>query len=84
MNAHIQEIISLPSISGSSKQKIHHFYDSLVGHVQALETFGKLGDVNGNVRVTLDKLEGIQADLTRTSPDWKRWTFPDLVEALRQ
>ena len=84
VNAHIQEIISLPTISGASKQKIHNFYDSLVGHVQALETFGKLGDVNGNVRMTLDKLEGIRADLTRTSPEWKRWTFPDLVEALRQ
>ena len=59
-------------------------YDNLVGHVQALETFGKLGDVAGNVRMTLDKLEGIRADLTRTSPEWKKWNFPDLVEALQQ
>ena len=42
VNAHIQEILFLPTISGVSKQKIHNFYDSLVGHVQALETFGKL------------------------------------------
>ncbi|XP_028405809.1 uncharacterized protein LOC114528390 [Dendronephthya gigantea] len=84
VNAHIQEILSLPTITGVSKQKIHNFYDSLLGHVQALEAFGKLGDVAGNVRMTLDKLEGIRADLTRTSSDWKRWTFPELVEALRQ
>ena len=84
VNAHIQEILSLPTISGVSKQKMHNFYDSLVGHVQALETFGKLGDVAGNVRMTLDKLERVRADLTRTSAEWKRWTFPGLVEALRQ
>ena len=51
--------------------------------VQALETFGKLGDVAGNVRMTLDKLEGIRADLKRTSTNWKKRTFPDLKEALR-
>ena len=84
VNAHIQEIISLPTITGVSKQKIHSFYDTLLGHVQAVEAFGKLGDVAGNVRMTLDKLESIRADLTRTSSDWKKWTFPDLVEALRQ
>ncbi|XP_028404087.1 uncharacterized protein LOC114526759 [Dendronephthya gigantea] len=72
VNAHIQEILSLPTITGVSKQKIHNFYDSLLGHVQALEAFGKLGDVAGNVRMTLDKLEGIRADLTRTSSDWKK------------
>ena len=74
----------LATINGASKQKIHNFYDNPVGHVQALETLGKLGDVAGNVRMTLDKLEGIRADLTRISPEWRKWTFPDLVEALRQ
>ena len=40
----------LATINGASKQKIHNFYDNPVGHVQALETLGKLGDVAGNVR----------------------------------
>ena len=84
VHAHIQEIISLPTITGVSKQKIHGFYDTPLGHVQALEAVGKLGDVAGNVRMALDKLESIRADLTRTSLHWKKWTFPDLVEALRQ
>ena len=72
VNAHIQEIISSPTSTGVSKQKIHNFYDTLLGHVQALRAFGKLGDVAGNVRMTLDKLESIRADLTRTLSDWKK------------
>ena len=68
-NAHIQEIISLPTITGASKQKIHSFYDTLLRLAKALEEFGKLGDVAGNVRMALDKLESIRADLTRTSSD---------------
>ena len=34
-------------------------------NVQALETMGKLGEVNGYVRMTLNKLEGIRGDLVR-------------------
>jgi hypothetical protein len=55
-----------------------------LGHVQALETLGKLEQVTGNVRMTLDKLVDIRADLIRTERDWKKWTFTELVEALRQ
>ena len=84
VNAHIQEIMSLPIITGILRPKIHNFYDNLLGHVQALETLGKLEQVAGNVRMTLDKLVGIRADLIRTEKDWKKWTFTELVEALRQ
>jgi hypothetical protein len=78
VNAHIQEIMSLPIITGISRPKIHNFYDNLLGHVQALETLGKLEQVAGNVRMTLDKLVGIRADLIRTEKDWKKWTFTEL------
>ncbi|XP_028394878.1 uncharacterized protein LOC114519022 [Dendronephthya gigantea] len=84
VNSHIQEILSLPVIHGISRPKIHNFYDELLGHVQALETLGKLEEVVGNVRMTLDKLVGVRADLIRTDRDWKKWTFTELVEALRQ
>ena len=84
VNAHVQEILSLPIITGNSRPNIHNFYDNLLGHVQALETLGKLEQVAGNVRMTLDKLVGIRADLIRTEKDWKNWTFTELVEALRQ
>ena len=33
--------------------------------------------------LTLDKLDGIRSDLTITDPDWKKWGFVELIEALR-
>eukprot|EP00794_Sanderia_malayensis_P018541 gene18541-biopygen15622 len=83
-NAHIQQIIALPVIHGGPRAKIHEFYDQLQCNVQALDTMGQLGTVSGNVRMTLDKLEGIRADITRADNKWKEWSFQDLLEALHQ
>ena len=63
---------------------MHEFYETLVYNVQSLETLGKLREINGYVRTTLDKLEGIRGDLVRNDKDWQEWDFPRLVEALRQ
>ena len=45
---------------------------------------GKLNKVYGYVRLTLDKLPGIRADLVRLDEDWHEWKFFHLVEALRK
>ena len=83
-NAHIQNLLNLPSIYGTSPVKIHDFYEKLVTNVQVLETMGKLREVTGYVRMTLDKLPGIRADLVRMDDDWQEWEFSQLVEALRK
>ena len=83
-NAHMQGIIALPTIQGSQPVKIHEFYGRLVTNVQALETMGKIKDINGYVRVTLDKLPGIRADLVRLDDEWQEWGFPQMLEALRK
>ena len=41
---------------------------------QALDTMGKLRDVLGYTRLTLEKLPGIRADLVRLEEDWQKWT----------
>lgn len=66
VNAYVQNIMALPVISGSNTTKIHQFYEKLSFNLQALETLGKLGEVNGYVRMSIDKLEGIRGDLVRT------------------
>ena len=71
VNAHVQQIMALPIIHGTSRVKIHEFYNNLLVHVQAFDTLGKLEQVRGNVGMTLDKLDGIRADLTRTDEKWK-------------
>ena len=50
----------------------------------ALETMGKLREMNGYVRMTLDKVIGIRADLVRTDYNWQEWKFTHLAEALRK
>ena len=83
-NAHMQCIIALPTIQGSQPPRIHEFYEKLSSNIQALDTMGKLREINGYVRVTLDKLPGIIADLVRLDDDWQEWTFPQMLETLRK
>ena len=57
-NAHVQNIMSLTHINDSNPYKIHEFSEKLLNSVQALETMGKLKEINGYVKLTLDKLSG--------------------------
>ena len=82
VNAHVQIIFNLPHVRGTSPSKIHQFYQRLLPSVQALESMGKLKEISGYTRATLDKLEGIRADLVRLDDDWQQWGFPHLVAAL--
>ena len=82
INAHVQSIMALPHIRGASPSKIHEFYMKLLPSVQALESMGKLREISGYTRSTLDKLEGIRADIVRLDDEWQLWGFPQLVEAL--
>ena len=84
VNAYVHNIIHLPTIQGTNASKIHEFYNQLLSNVQSLETLGKLREVNGYVRMCLDKLEGIRGDLVRTDDDWRQWDFIKLVDALRK
>ena len=66
VNAYVENIMSLPTIGGTQPARIHDFYEKLLFNVQSLETMGKLREVNGYVRMTIDKLPGIRGDLVRT------------------
>ena len=58
-NAHVQNMISLPQINNANLQKIYEFSEKLLYNVQALDRMGKIKEMNGYVRVTVDKLQGI-------------------------
>ena len=81
-SARIQNIVNLPVISRSNPNKIHDFYEKLITSVQSLDTMGKLQEINGYVRSTLDKLPGTWADLARLENDWQEWK--QSAEAFRQ
>ena len=82
VNAHIEMIMNLPHIKGVNVARIHDFLNKLLPSIQALESMGKLGEISGYARMTLNKLEGIRADLIRLDDNWQEWGFPQLVEAL--
>ena len=83
-NAHIQSIIALPTVQGSQPARVHDFYEKLATNVQVLDTMRKIKEINGYVRVTLDKLPGIRADLLCLDDNWHDWAFPQIMEALRK
>ena len=84
LNAYVQNIMALAMITGSHSRKIHEFYEKLLFTVQSLETLGKLTEMNGYVKMSIDKLQGIRGDLVRTDDNWREWGFPKFVEALRK
>ena len=71
VTAYIQNIMALPTITSSNPRKIHEFYEKLVFNVQSLETLGKLKEISGYVRMSIDKLQGIRGDLVRTDNNWR-------------
>ena len=79
----VKEIMALPVITSANPRRISEFSEKLTYSVQALETMNKLCEVNGNVPMTLDKLPAIRRDLLRTDPDWEKWNFAQLSEAVR-
>lgn len=84
INAHVQNIMGLPDISGAQPAKVHEFYKTLMYNVQSLETLGKLERVNGMTRSVIEKLKGIKADLVRGEDGWQDWDFSRLVVALKK
>ena len=83
-NKHIQCVMSLPSIIHTSVEKIHDFHEKLITRSQALDTTGKLKEINGYIRLTLDKPPTICVDLVQTDNDWQKWDFWEFVKALRK
>ena len=74
----------MPIITGKQPNRVQEFHEKLKVSTQALDTMNKLKDINGYVKITLDKLPGVLADLVRLDHDWQDWGYTELVEALRK
>ena len=61
--------MELPIITRTNPRKVKDFYKHLRFNVESLDTPGRLEDVKGNVKCTLDKLKGIKADLVHGNKD---------------
>lgn len=83
IKAYTKEILELSTLTGTNPKAISDFSDKLTYCVQALQTLNKLEQVNGATLMTLDKLPGIRGDLVCTDPEWEKWGFAKLSEAIR-
>ena len=84
MRAYIDNINSLPVVTGCNPNEIHKFCQTLNYNVQSLDTLGKLSGCLFMVRGVLDKLPEIKADLVSGKPGWQDWGFGDLMQALEE
>lgn len=80
MHATVQNNIGAFIISGNQLKKVHELHETLVYNVQSLDTIGKLRDIDGYVRTTLDKQEGIRGDLVRNDKDWQEGISADRLK----
>ena len=76
--------MGLSVITGTNPARIWEFYEKLVTNTQTLESMGNEKEFRGYVRLTLDKLSRIRANLVTLGDDWQEWGFPQLVEALQK
>ena len=83
-NAHIPSIMNLPYIGNADPYKIHRFYEKLQTNVNTLDTMGKLKEIKGYVRFSLDKPGGIRVDLVQMDDNWQNWDFSEFIETLRK
>ena len=73
--------MSLPDVNGRDPVKINEFYKHLKYNVQSLDTLGRLSNVKGNVRATLDKLKEIKGGFVQGLENWQNWGHEDLLKA---
>lgn len=71
INAYFENILALPTISGTNAAKIQNFYETLLYNVHSLETLGKTSDYLALVRGVLNNLPRIKAELVQGKPNWQ-------------
>ena len=80
--AYTEQIAQLPTYHGVDINKIHAFCAKVASCVHVLATMKVIGDIKGNLRMTLTELPGIHENLTSKDKNWTNWEFPKLVRAL--
>ena len=75
--------MNLPCTGNADPYKTNQFCEKLQMNVNTLDTMGKLREINGYVRFSLDKNGGIRADLMRMDDKTsKTETFQNLLKHL--
>ena len=84
MNAHVEEIVTLPVIKGSNYLKIQEFYESVSRNYDALLTMGEADMLRGLVMSTLNKIPQVRPAIVPTDENWEEWDMEGLINNLLQ
>ena len=84
MNAHVEEIVTLPVIKGSNYLKIQEFYESVSRNYDALLTMGEADMLRGLVMSTLNKIPRVRPAIVPTDENWEEWDMEGLINNLLQ
>ena len=84
VNAHIDEVVNLATVKGSSYERILGFYESLSKNYAALKTLGEHEKLDGFVMCTITKLPHEKPDLVRIDYDWEEWKMSNLIDSLHK
>ena len=82
VNAHMDEIINLMPVKGTSYDKVKDFYERLSKNFDALQTLAEEDMLRGFVMMTLRKLHQVKPDLVRVDDMWEEWDMKELIENL--
>ena len=83
INAHLDEIINLPTVRGTNHGKVQEFYDKLSNNYDVLQTLGEGGKLQGFVMSILNKLARVKPDLVRVDDNWEEWEMETLISNLQ-
>ena len=84
VNAHIDEVVNLATVKGSSYERVLGFYESLSKNYDALQTLGEHEKLDGFVMCTINKLPHVKPDLVRIDDNWEEWKMCNLIDSLQK
>ena len=84
VNAHIDEVVNLATVKGSSYERVLGFYESFSKNYDALQTLGEHEKLDGFVMCTINKLPHVMPDLVRIDDNWEEWKMCNLNESLQK
>ena len=83
VNSHVDEIVKLEMVKGSSYGKVEAPYGKLSASYDALKTLNEHAKLDGFVMCTLNKLPRVKPDLVRTDYDWEEWSMEQLINNIQ-
>jgi len=82
--AHMDELINLAPVRGTSYEKVREFYEKLTKNFDALQSLGEGETLKALVIPTINKLPQVKPDLVRTDDDWEEWDMSQLLNSVQK